>query len=93
MCTCLCACESFGSLLTWEGGPSRACGVALVGRGWAVYPRDCGGGRALQQDSGGSSQRTRQGHGGDRDVGVAQITFENGNFSLQEEGLGGHSVG
>lgn len=50
--------------------------------------RDCGGGGALQRGSGGSSGRTRQGHGGDRDLGVAQITFENGNFSLQEEGLG-----
>lgn len=37
--------------------------------------------------------RPQQGPGGERDLGVAQITFENVNFSLQEEGLGGHSVG
>lgn len=56
-----------------------------------MCPWDWGGGRALQRGSSGSRGRTRQDHGGERDLGVAQITFENGNFSLQEEGLGGGS--
>ena len=93
VCTRLCACERLGSLLTWERGPTGDCSVALWGGGGGLCPRDWGGSRALQRGSSGSRGRTRQDHSGDRDLGVAQITFENGNFILQEEGLGGSQCG
>lgn len=52
-----------------------------------MCPQDWGGGRTLQRAAVHPGGRPQQDPGGDRDLGVAQITFENVNFSLQEEGL------